>query len=363
MLDKKLESLQKRQERLESQIAELEELINICNQDIKGETNGDRRYQLNIKIENYYKEIDELYEKFEENDEKINQLKSNNNELSANNHLDNPKNQQELKLNEWLPYVDFSRALETFKNIQSQFDQNGDVALFFMGESFSKKGDLYLLRLKDELKLNNNRVYQQRFPPCHVQYTSGNLQGVIQEIGNHFGIKPGRNSLSEYIELVVEQIGNSLQTNSVFFIEITCKIIDESEIDTLIPWFINNFWQPLRAKVGDITNKYEGIKVVTFIVSDFGHNLLEGSLSCYYNNHDNPFARDKLIEIILEKSWTEEDIFRWLGLVNPGLTKNERQKRARRIYGITQGGSPTIVCEALKQEWIALIQSIHDNQL
>jgi len=90
---------------------------------------------------------------------------------------------------------------------------------------------------------------------------------------------------------------------------------------------------------------------------------LEGSLSCYYNNHDNPFARDKLIEIILEKSWTEEDIFRWLGLVNPGLSRSARQKIASIIYRKTQGGSPTIVCEALKREWTDLIQSIPDNQL
>lgn len=62
-------------EQIESQIAHLEKLQNLCKLDFNAEQRADRRHQLNIQIENYSKEIDELYDNNERIEEKINQLK------------------------------------------------------------------------------------------------------------------------------------------------------------------------------------------------------------------------------------------------------------------------------------------------
>ena len=198
----KLQTLENRRERIESQIAELDKLSNKCTQDIKAETNGARRSQLNLQIDNYSQEIDELYDKLDNIEDKINNLKSSSPELSLNNHLDNPKNQQELSIDESLHYIDFKKALDTFNKIQSKFNKDGDVALFFMEEHLIKSGNLCLQRLRDEIAPNTSNFYRQHFRYCHVKYTSGNLEAVMQGIGKFFEVKQEEVT----IELLIQKI-------------------------------------------------------------------------------------------------------------------------------------------------------------
>ena len=306
--------LQKQKEELEAKIAELESSDNKCNQS-----------------------LNELYNKLNYIEEKIEQLSS--------HPLPNPKT-----IEKYLPYIDFEKALETFEKIQSQFNQDGDVALFFMEESLSKRGDLCLQRLRNDLTDNSCR---QPFRYCPVTYTSGNLEAVTQGIANFFGVK--REEVT--IELVIQKIGDSLQNNSVLFLEITCNISDPSEIVPLIPWFINDFWQPLRAKINEVTRDYEGIKVIAVIISDFNleQRLLEDDLFCYCNNETNYFVRDRLVKIILE-NWTQDNISNWLRNVNPSLRRGERNIIASTIYNTTQG-HPNDVCFALQRRWQTLINS------
>lgn len=342
---KKLKNLQNRVKRTESRIAELENLIIKCSQDIKAEINTAKRSQLDEQINNYDAEIDKLYRKLGEIESEISNIKSSSNsELSLNNHLDNPTNHQELSIDQLLPYIDFKKALDRFNQIQVQFNQKGDVALFFIEKSAKKRGDLYLQRLSDNLIKSNPNPYRQDFRYCPVRYTSGNLKAVVQEIGRFFGIQS-----VEAIELVIHKIGNLLQNDSVLFIEINCDIYDESEIDPLIPWFIKNFWQPLKSKVDELTKYYEGIKVIAIFISklEINQRLLTDELSYYKNNHDY-FVRNKLIEIPLEDCWTEQDIFNWLRILNKSLTAERRKEIACQVYKETDG-EPNTVCYILQK--------------
>ncbi|MDJ0900881.1 MAG: hypothetical protein QNJ55_18925 [Xenococcus sp. MO_188.B8] len=70
----RLKSLQKQKEQIESQISELEELQNRCNQDIQGTTNADTRRQLRARIKNYSTEINELYDEIDNLEQKISKL-------------------------------------------------------------------------------------------------------------------------------------------------------------------------------------------------------------------------------------------------------------------------------------------------
>ncbi|AFZ61269.1 hypothetical protein H6G54_11070 [Anabaena cylindrica FACHB-243] len=344
----RLKNLENRKEDIESQIAELQNLSNKCTQDIKAEPNAARRSQLNTQIDNYSTEIDELYEKLENIEKQINQLKSEEKDLSSNNHLDNPNNQQQSKIDESLRYIDFKRALDTFEKIQSQFNREGDVALFFMEEHLIKRGDLCLQRLRDDLTPNTSTLHRQHFRHCPVTYTSGNLEAVMQGIASFFEVK------QEEItpEAVIQKIGNSLQNNSVLFIEIHCDISDSCEIEPLIPWFINDFWQPLRARITGLIEDYDGIKVIAIIISDVLLNpkLSTEQLSLYCDDDHHCFSRNKLIQIPLE-NWTKDDITNWLiKYGNPGLKRSDRNTIANKIYARTQG-LPTAVCYALQQQW------------
>jgi hypothetical protein len=61
-------------EQIESQIANLEELQNLCKRDFNAEQTAVRRHQLNIQIDNFSREIDKLYDKIEEKEQKINEI-------------------------------------------------------------------------------------------------------------------------------------------------------------------------------------------------------------------------------------------------------------------------------------------------
>ncbi|MDJ0900880.1 MAG: hypothetical protein QNJ55_18920 [Xenococcus sp. MO_188.B8] len=336
---RKLQSLKGQKEQFESQVAQLELLRTDCNQDIQGTTNADTRRQLRARIKKYSTEINELYDEIDNLEEEINQLKSSSPELTSNDHLDNPKNQQELTIDKYLPYIDFKKALDKFNEIQDKFNKNGDVALFFMEESLTKRGDLCSQRLRYDLKtkinyhdINIHSQYRKNFRYCPVTYTSGNLEAVVQGIANFFDIKN-----VEDIKLVIKKIGDSLQNNSVLFIEINCcHVYSESEIEALIPWFVDIFWQPLKLKVDELAKDYEGIKILAVIISDESITKisLKDNLSCYYNNNDNndnSFARDKLIQIPLG-DWTKDDVFEWLRAVEPSLKIDERKEIVEKIF-------------------------------
>merc|ERR1739838_938142 len=101
------------------------------------------------------------------------------------------------------------------------FNQNGVFALFFLEESSSKRGDLCLQRLQNKLKPKTS--YRNHFRHCPITYTFGNQETVIQQIGTFFEVKKEEVTL----ELVLQKISDSLQRNSVLFIEIDCNIDHE----------------------------------------------------------------------------------------------------------------------------------------
>ena len=277
--------------------------------------------------------------------------------LSINNSVEKsePQNQQQLNFehiafSESICQIDFQEAIQTFKNIQSQFNEDGDTVLFLIEENLMKKGDLCLQILRDDLKSN---AYRQHFCYCPVTYTPGNLEGVVQGIANFFGVKPEKMNINQHINLLIEKIGDSLQNNSVVFIEINCVLSDPSEIDPLIPWFINHFWQLLGAKIKEITKNYSGIQVIAVIISDL---LIEQNLSCYCNKEHTFLKLDKLVKIPLD-NWTKEDIAKWLiKYGNPMLKKNEKEKLTNQIYNAT-GGVPIGAYFALQQQWDTLTRS------
>ncbi|MDE5102816.1 MAG: hypothetical protein O4807_07455 [Trichodesmium sp. St19_bin2] len=352
----KLKSLENQKQRIESQIAGLEQLSNKCNQEIKAETSLAQRTQLNTQMDNYSTEINELYNKLDHIENEIENLKLKEKSLSSNDYLDNPKNQQLLKFEQYLYDIDFEKALKTFQRITSQFNKEGDVALFFIEKCLTNRGDLCLKRLKDDLFSETYNIHRQHFPPCFVTYTLGNLERVIQGIAKFFDVKKEEMT----VELVINKIGNSLQNNSVLFIEINCDISQPSDIDPLIPWFINVFWKPLREKVNEVAKDYEGIKVVAVITSNLLLNsrFSNSELSSYYNRKSRIFSRDKLVKIPLEK-WKKEDIKKWLTKYgNPRLKNTDKDTIAEKIYNATDKGRPTDVCLALQQkQWQNLIYS------
>ncbi|MCZ2207667.1 effector-associated domain EAD1-containing protein [Cylindrospermopsis raciborskii] len=250
------------------------------------------------------------------------------------------QNQQQSNFNEHINFdesicdIDFLEAHQAFDKIESNFNKDGDSALFLLEKNIIRQGDLYLKKLKNKLKRTGN--YREFF----TTYTSGNIEGVIEKIGGHLdNIKPREMTLNEYIKLIIGNIGSSLQNNSVFFIEIKCdRNTEASEIDHLITWFTQYFWQPLQTKIEQVTKDFSGIKVIAVIISNIE-----------INQNDVFFESNKLRKIPLADSWEKEDIFNWLQDYTQ-LRKEERDKRSTSVYNETVG-RPRDVCYVLQQEW------------
>ena len=348
----RLESLEKRKERFESQIIRLEKMSNECNKQIEGESEFDKISNLNTRIDSYSEKIDDLYDKLDDIEQQIEELKLKNQDLTLNNYLDNPKNQQELKIDDSLCNIDFQKALDDFNELQCQFNKRGDVALFFIEESSIKRGDLFLKRLKDNLKPKTS--YRNHFRYCSISYTLGNLEAVIQGLATFLEIKES----DVTIDLIVEKIGNSLQRNSVILIEIDCDINYEKDVDPLIPWLVDKFWKPLSDEIQEIAKKkkYTGIKIVGVISSSLKikERFLTQSLSCYHNQDVSYFKRDKLLKIPLE-NWTRDEIREWLfEYSHPDFTEELIEQRAYRIFNESLEGVPRLVCDTLQQQWTTL---------
>ena len=353
-----LKNLENQKQGIESLIADLETRINQCIQDIKAETNLANTTTLYTQMDNFSTELNKLYDKLDKKLDEIEKLKLDEKSLSSNDHLDNPQNQQLLKFDEDLCNIDFERALGTCEqvlnseNIQSQFNQNGVFALFFLEESSRKKGDLFLKRLNNKLK--PKIYYRNHFRHCPITYTFGNQETVIQQIGTFFEVKKEEVTL----ELVLQKISDSLQRNSVLFIEIDCNIDNQTDFEPLIPWFINKFWKPLGNKVQEVTGKkkYSGIKVIAVISCNlkFDERFFKESLSCYHNNDCSCLEWDKLVKIPLE-NWTKDEIQNWLfENSNPSLTDDVIERKAYRLFNESSNGLPLLVCYALQQQWHTL---------
>jgi hypothetical protein len=260
-----------------------------------------------------------------------------------------PQNQlpEDFDFAEHICYIDFAEAIKTFTLIKSQFNEGGGTVLFLMEEKLIRRGDLYLKRLKDELKPKRGH-----FREFNATYSSGkNREVVVQKIGEYLNIKQGKMTITEYITLVIQNLSDSLQNNSVFFIQIECDISEQSEIDPLIPWFIEYFWQPLRIKIQEITQRFACINVIAVITCNLEINQ---RLSCYLNEGYNVFEPDKLVKIPLQDSWTKEDIYKWLAIGK--IENKERDTLSTKFYNQTQG-RPRDVCYVLG-EWIEPISKM-----
>ncbi len=92
------------------------------------------------------------------------------------------QNQQQSNFNEHINFdesicdIDFLEAHQAFDKIESNFNKDGDSALFLLEKNIIRQGDLYLKKLKNNLK-PRTRNYREFF----TTYTSGNIEGVIEK--------------------------------------------------------------------------------------------------------------------------------------------------------------------------------------
>lgn len=322
-------------EGIESQIANLEKLQELCRRQFSSSESLTRMEQLNNEIDNYTIQIEKLFDKIKRFEYKIDKLQFPSDQIIIDD--------------ESLCLIDFKKAMEIFNKIQGQFDDEGDVALFFIEEYIIKRGNLCLIRFKDLIQSEKYRAQIN-----YWQFESNNFQILINKIA-------GKNGIIEQdltMEHLIEKIGNSFHDNYTLFIEITCDIKDKDEIETFIHRLIHEFWQPLRKKIKQVTEEFEGIKVVAVIVSYFSEISSSNSLSNYFNNHDEYdfFARDKLVNIPLE-NWTQNDIYQWLITIDDSLGKRKRKKIAQEICEKTIDGAPNNICYFLQTELQTLMNS------
>ncbi len=251
-------------------------------------------------------------------------------------------NRRSIALRDKLPKIDFKEALKTAENILSRFDEYG-AAFFLINDSFNMAGDLFALELKNLLNSETTDLkhYEIAFS------VGGRLDeiGFLQGVANYLGIEEIENK--ENYSQVIEKILSSLENGSIIFVELRkIDLIDNKEV--FLTWLINSFWKAVIEKIPSACQlkQIEQIRFITLVVSD--DDIEEECLGMPFFCQEFDFDMCKALKIPLQE-WSEKEIRTWL-TKHSGLSKNKITPMAKNIYKSSRGGTPKLICDALKNK-------------
>jgi inactive STAND len=172
--------------------------------------------------------------------------------------------------------------------------------------------------------------------------------GLLERVAGYLKIQcKSIPNIKEYGAEIIKKICQSLQSGSIVFIEINKWDCLQSQ-ESIIPWFVDNFWIPLiqESKIFIKEKELRRVKFVTVID-------LESQLSTECNNLPyyccgDSFDYQKILKLPLNQ-WQQDDIQEWLEIYT-GLSASKIDAIARNIYLKTMNGIPYMVCGALEQE-------------
>ncbi len=307
--------------RLVSEMANLIQEQDACNNQYRSAIDEAQRVRLKRKLSDYDTQIKNLEH-----------------QLYGKDLVENA-NRRSRALEDKLPKIDFKKQLKAVKSILEQFAEDG-AALFLINDSLNMAGDLFCLELKKilEEETTDFKHYEIAFS---VDKQSNEI-GFLQGLGSYFGIDE-INSNREY-DKIFDKIFDSVANGSIVFIELK-KINLLSNREHFFSWLVNEFWKilieklSLNCKLKDI----EQVRLIIIVMSDIDICKEYSQLPFFCTEID--FDKSKILEIPL-KEWTEKDIRDWL-TKHSGLTKDTIASIARDVYESSRGGTPNNIRSAL----------------
>ncbi|NJL64035.1 MAG: hypothetical protein HC903_22135 [Methylacidiphilales bacterium] len=249
----------------------------------------------------FKKQGDKLLEQMTDIEAKLEQLEAS----------DNNPNQIYLNIKESLPEIDFKEAIKIVEIVTQQyrFNSDGGAALFLLENSYSMAGYLFIDKIREELKRKTGH-----FKYIKVDLSSSSSYdeyGLLERVAGYLKIQcKSISNIREYCTEIIKKICQSLQSGSIVFIEINKWDCLQSQ-ESIIPWFVDNFWIPLiqESKVFIKDKELRRVKFVTVIDSEYQLSVECNNLP-YYCCGDS-FDYQKILKLPLNQ-WQQDDIQEWL---------------------------------------------------
>jgi inactive STAND/Effector-associated domain 9 len=251
-------------------------------------------------------------------------------------------NRRQLALKQKLPQIDFKKAIKLVDKILNEFDEYG-AAFFLIHDSCNMAGDLFALELKNLLQdeTTDLKYYE-------IAFSLGNRLdeiGFLQGIAGYLGVEEVESQ--EHYPKVIEKIFNSLENGSIVFVEIRkMDLLDNQE--SFLSWLVDVFWKALVEKLPLICKlkEIEQIRFIMIVVSD--DNIEEECLGLPFFCQEHDFDMCRVLRIPLQ-DWSEKEIRTWL-TKHSGLPTDKISPMAKSIHKSSRGGTPKLICEALKNK-------------
>jgi inactive STAND len=244
-------------------------------------------------------------------------------------------NRRELALKQKLPKIDFKEAIKLVDKILKEFDEYG-AAFFLINDSWNMAGDLFTLELKNLLQSETTdlKYYEIAFSLSNRLDEIGFLQGIADYLGVEEVESQG------HYPKIIEKIFNSLENGSIVFVEIRkIDLLDNQE--SFLSWMVDVFWKALVEKLPLIC-KLKEIEQIRFIMIVLSDDILEQECE------ECDFDMCRAVKIPLQ-DWSEKDIRTWL-TKHSGLPTDKISPMAKNIHKSSRGGTPKLICEALKNK-------------
>jgi len=308
---------------------ELEELENQFSSTMSGEN----RRKLERAIEFKIIEIERLE----------NQIKD------LDNKNENP-NLRELDLQERLQKIDFAKAKDITKSVNTKFGRNSGAVVLFLQRSTKQKG-CYCIEEVLDLFLGDRKIGKEvlgdfrRYP---IDLDSAVSTCDEFEFSRRLASHLNRN-IETSLNDTIKELCLTLKGGTILFIE----IFNWDRItgrENFLDWFMDNFWRIIIRELEIVFGKFSKIRFIVVLKSNA--KIFEKSYPSYFCNlNENyeltEFDPCKIIELPL-LDWEVEDIKEWL-IDNFGLCNDRSLELARNIWDEGEG-TPDTICGILERD-------------
>jgi Effector-associated domain 9 len=281
-----------------------------------------------------------LKRRLENYDAKINNVESQLYGLDLAKDVD--ANRRSRALENKLTKIDFKEQIRIIDNILSEFIEDG-TAIFFVNDSFSMAGDLFRVEFQKILEEDTTD-----FQHYDIAFTVGGRLdelGFLQGLASYLGIDDIQTK-EDYI-IICEKIFNLIENGSTILIELR-KIDLLDNKDDFLSWLVDIFCKSLFNDLPIIcqSKEIEQVKLIILVSSD--DDIMEECSRLEFCCDAQCFSKYQIFPITL-KEWSEKDINLWL-TKHSGLPKNQITPMAKSVYKSSRGGTPKLICDALKSK-------------
>jgi hypothetical protein len=311
------------------QAKETEALANLINAQVEEENDGNHR------------ESDLLREQAEQKDKELAQ-----------------KDHRPQQFNDYIRQIDFDEAKGIFDSILKKYGKKEAPVLLLMHESEPKKGDLYLQHIINHLQPSNPNFQgysKTDFKTYSIGHSSDIViedeKGLLNRLATWFGVKEKD---AQETDKIITKIVDSIVSGTVLLFHFNNWNQLANRCQTCL-WLVENFWTPLVTKVSNLCKEqeYYNVKIILMIDSPGELDKEIFDLPCVCSPKTTSIRQiqqNQVIKVPL-RNWKKEEVKHWLDTYIPMKDKEERERRAQRIYSETAKGIPKLAYDSLWREY------------